>query len=76
MRKLILAALVVGVATVAVVALASPPPPVAPASPPAGKAASRRLEPKVTSEMLRHSRLQDVLYFVNVIYGLGVLVLL
>jgi STE24 endopeptidase len=75
MRKLILAALVVGVAAVAVVALASPPP-VAPASPPAVKAASRRLEPKVTPEILRHSRLNDVLYFVNVVYGLGVLVLL
>jgi Zn-dependent protease with chaperone function len=76
MRKLILAALVVGVATVAIVALASPPPPVAPEPAPAGKTASRRLEPRVTPEMLRHSRLNDVLYFVNVVYSLGVLVLL
>src|SRR6059058_3581196 len=75
MRKLILAALVVGVATVAVVALASPPP-VAPASPPAGKAASRRLQPRVTPEMLRHSRLQDILYFVDIVYTLGALILL
>src|SRR5437763_16098147 len=78
MRKLILAALVVGAATVAVVALASPPvaPPVAPASPPAGKAASRRLQPHGTPEMLRHSRLQDILYFVDIVYTLGVLILL
>jgi len=75
MRKLILAALVLGVAVVAVAAIASPPAG-APASPPAGKAASRRLEPRVTPEMRRHSRLQDILYFVNVAYGLGVLVLL
>jgi Zn-dependent protease with chaperone function len=75
MRKLILAALVVGVATVAVVALASPAAG-APASPPAGKAASRRLEPRVTPEMLRHSRLQDILYFINIAYTLAALVLL
>src|ERR1044071_7498036 len=38
--------------------------------------AARKLEPTVTPEMLRHSRLLDVLYFVNVVYGLGVLFLL
>jgi STE24 endopeptidase len=75
MRKLILAALVVGAAA-AVVVLASPPPSVAPASPPAGKAASRRLQPRVTPEMLRHSRLQNILYFVNIAYTLAALVLL
>jgi len=75
MRKLILAALVVSAATVAVVALASPQQ-VAPASPPAGKAASRRLEPRVTPEMLRHSRLQNILYFLNIAYTLAALILL
>ena len=38
--------------------------------------AARKLEPTVTPEMLRHSRLLDILYFVNVVYGLGVLFLL
>src|ERR1051325_8421507 len=38
--------------------------------------AARKLEPTVTPEMLRHSRLLDVLYFVNVVYGLAVLFLL
>src|SRR4029077_1370761 len=47
-----------------------PRPPVARAPPPAVKAASRRLEPRVTPEMLRHSRLNNVLYFVNVVYSL------
>ncbi len=37
---------------------------------------SRRVEPRVTPEMLRHSRLQDTLYFVNVAYGLAVFLLL
>ena len=73
MGKLLLAALAVGV--VAAVALASPPP-VPPASPPVEKAASRRLAPRVTPEMLRHSRLQDTLYFVNVAYGVAMLLLL
>jgi Zn-dependent protease with chaperone function len=39
-------------------------------------AAARKLEPTVTPEMIRHSRLLDVLYFVNVVYGLAVLYLL
>jgi STE24 endopeptidase len=60
-------------ATLAVVALAQP---VAPASPPAAKAASRRLQPTVTPEMLRHSRLQDTLYFVNIAYTLIALIFL
>jgi STE24 endopeptidase len=36
----------------------------------------RRLEPRVTPEMLRHSRLEDALYFVNVVYGAAVFLLL
>jgi Zn-dependent protease with chaperone function len=42
----------------------------------AAQAASRRLEPRVTPEMLRHSRLEDALYFINVAYSAAVLVLL
>ena len=42
----------------------------------AASAPRRRLEPRVTPEMLRHSRLEDALYFVNVAYGAGVLLLL
>ena len=49
---------------------------VALASAPAGAAASRRLEPRVTPEMLRHSRLQHTLYFVNVVYGAAVFLVL
>src|SRR6185436_12516098 len=68
MRKLLLAALVLGAVATALGA---------PASPPAGPAASRRrLEPRVTPEILRHSRLQDTLYFVNIVYSAGVLLLL
>jgi len=79
MRKLILFGILV--AGAAAVVLASPPQSkvqvkVAPASPPAGKAASRRLQPTVTPEMLRHSRLQDTLYFINTAYTLAALVLL
>lgn len=36
---------------------------------------ARRLEVKVTPEMIRHSRLNDVLYFVEVVYGVGALLL-
>jgi Zn-dependent protease with chaperone function len=42
----------------------------------AAQAASRRLEPRVTPEMLRHSRLEDALYFINVAYSAAVLLLL
>src|ERR1051325_4642608 len=35
----------------------------------------RRLEVRVTPEMLRHSRTNDVLYFVDVAWGIGALLL-
>ena len=41
-----------------------------PAPPP-----QRRFTVRVTPEMLRHSRLQDVLYFVDFVYGAAILVL-
>ena len=43
-----------------------------PAAAPRGE---RRLEVRVTPEMLRHSRINDVLYFVDVAYGIGALLL-
>jgi len=36
----------------------------------------RRFTVRVTPEMMRHSRLQDVLYFVDVVYGAAVLLIL
>src|SRR5438477_3894786 len=36
----------------------------------------RRFTVQVTPEMLRHSRLQDVLYFVDVVYGAAILLIL
>ncbi|MEA2238672.1 MAG: endopeptidase [Thermoanaerobaculia bacterium] len=38
--------------------------------------AARHLEVKVTPEMIRHSRIYDVLYFTDVVYGIGVLLLI
>lgn len=42
---------------------------------PAAPQGERRLEVKVTPEMIRHSRLSDVLYFVEFVYGIGALLL-
>jgi STE24 endopeptidase len=50
---------------------ASPSATPAPHPPPA----ARRFVVHVTPEMIRHSRLQDVLYFVDFLYGAGVLLL-
>src|SRR5437899_3050903 len=36
---------------------------------------ARRFTVRVTPEMLRHSRLQDVLYFVDFVYGAAILLL-
>ncbi|MEA2413727.1 MAG: endopeptidase [Thermoanaerobaculia bacterium] len=36
----------------------------------------RHFEVNVTPEMIRHSRIYDVLYFVDVVYGIGVLLLI
>src|SRR5438445_5510298 len=37
---------------------------------------ARRFTVRITPEMMRHSRLQDVLYFVDVVYGAAVLLIL
>jgi len=64
MRKLLLAALLLGGA-VALVALAQPKP--QPQPPPEPPQKERRFEPRVTPEMKRHSRISEILYFVD--YG-------
>jgi hypothetical protein len=72
MRKLILfgAVALVAAAAMAVVAQTTPKPQPAPE-----KSPERRLEVRVTPEMLRHSRIYDVLYFVDFLYGIGALLL-
>src|SRR5215510_9705900 len=72
MRKLILFGVVAVAAAVAVAAIAQQPPQPKPEEPKKGE---RRLEVRVTPEMLRHSRINDVLYFVDVLYGVGALIL-
>jgi STE24 endopeptidase len=80
MKKLLVAAILAGVAVVAIAAVAQtkepPPPPKKSGGTAAALQTQRRLEPRVTPEMIRHSRLGDVLYFVNFVYGAGVLLLL
>src|SRR5205809_1276174 len=71
MRKLILLGLLALGATVAIAALAQTPPQQAP--PDQQKKPQRRIEVHVTPEMIRHSRLGDVLYFVDFLYSVGAL---
>jgi Zn-dependent protease with chaperone function len=73
MRKLILLGVLAIGATVAIAALAQMPP--RQPSPDQHQKPERRLEVRVTPEMIRHSRLNDVLYFVDFVYGLGALLL-
>src|SRR5256885_15168244 len=63
MRKwMLLAAIVVSVAVSAQPKRDAPPP------------AKRHFEVNVTPEMIRHSRIYDVLYFVDFVYGVAVLI--
>jgi len=63
MRKwMLLAAIVISVAVSAQPKRDAPPP------------AKRHFEVHVTPEMIRHSRIYDVLYFVDFVYGIGVLI--
>src|SRR5437764_7414187 len=65
MRKwMLLAAIVISVAISAQPKRDAPPP------------AKRHFEVHVTPEMIRHSRIYDVLYFVDFGYGIGVLLLI
>ena len=73
MRKLLLFGLVALGAAVAVAALAQTPKPQPPPVP--EKKSERRLEVRVTPEMLRHSRINDALYFADFLYGVGALLL-
>ena len=70
MRKLLLI-----VAFLLVLPAAAPA--AAPPSPaPAQKPVARRFEPRVTPEMIRHSRLEDALYFIDILYSVAVYLLL
>lgn len=74
MRKLILFGVLAVAAAATVAVLAQKPP--APQPPPSDeKKSERRLEVRVTPEMIRHSRLNDILYFVELLYGIGALLL-
>jgi Zn-dependent protease with chaperone function len=65
MRKwMLLAAIVISVTVSAQPKRDVPPP------------AKRHFEVNVTPEMIRHSRIYDVLYFVDFVYGVGVLLLI
>src|SRR5262245_58107492 len=75
MRNLILFGVVVVAAAAAVAVLAQKPPAPQPAPSPEAKS-ERRLEVRVTPEMIRHSRLNDVLYFVDFLYTAGALLLI
>src|SRR5437016_3423562 len=72
MRKLILfGALALAAAAVAIVAQTTPHPQPAPQ-----KKGERRLEVRVTPEMIRHSRINDALYLADFLYGIGALLLI
>ena len=70
MRKLLLALATVAVATVVVVTIA------AQQKEPEKQPPDKRFEVKITDEMIRHSRIRDVLYFVGVGWGFAVMALL
>ena len=70
MRKLLLAALLLGGAAIAVAAIAQSKEP-KPEKPP-----QRRLEIRVTPEMKRHSRISETLYFVGYAWSAAVLLLI
>jgi STE24 endopeptidase len=86
MRRLIAMALLAGgIALTSAAAGLSPPAastarpagelkPAAPGTPSSPR--PRRLEVRVTAEMIRHSRLSHVLYFVDVVYGIAILLLI
>ena len=72
MRKLILFGVVALGAAAAFSVLAQKPPRPADAE---TKKAGRRVEVRVTPEMIRHSRLNDGLYFTDFLYSIGALLL-
>jgi STE24 endopeptidase len=75
MRKLILFGVVAVAAAAAVAVLAQPRPAPPPNPQPEEKTTERRLEVRVTPEMIRHSRINDALYFADFLYGAGALLL-
>src|SRR5438876_1130148 len=72
MRKLILFGVLALAAAAAVAVIAQTPP--QPQSAPEKKG-ERRLEVRVTPEMIRHSRINDALYLADFLYGVGALLL-
>jgi Zn-dependent protease with chaperone function len=73
MRKLIVLGALALAAAAAVAVIAQTPPPQPPPTP--EKKGERRLEVHVTPEMIRHSRINDTLYFAEVLWGAGALLL-
>ncbi|HUP58862.1 MAG TPA: M48 family metallopeptidase [Thermoanaerobaculia bacterium] len=69
LRKLILAAATIAVATAVVVTLSAQ-------EKPKEERDDQRFEVKVTDEMIRHSRIRNTLYFAGFAYSLGVLALI
>jgi len=67
MRKLMLLGLAI---TFFAAATPAPPPDMRPPVP-----AKRHLEVNVTPEMIRHSRINDALYFTDVVYGVAILLI-
>lgn len=70
MRRLLFALAAAAVVTVAVVAVAQQP---KPAPPPENE---KQFEVRVTPEMLRHSRINESIYFGGTLYGIATLLLL
>lgn len=73
MRNLIVLGALAIAAAAAVAVIAQTPPPQPPPAP--EKKSERRLEVHVTPEMVRHSRINDALYFADILWGAGALVL-
>lgn len=73
MRNLIVLGALALAAAAAVAVIAQTPPPQPPPTP--EKKGERRLEVHVTPEMIRHSRINDTLYFAEVLWGAGALLL-
>lgn len=75
MRKLILLGAIAVVAVAAAAAVAQTPKP-SPQPQPREATGHRRLDVRVTPEMIRHSRINDALYFTDFLYGNAILLLI
>src|SRR5690242_6031727 len=75
MRKALLAALLIGGAAIAVVAIAQTARAQTPPPPPEPQKQQRRFAPRVTPEMMRHTRISETLYFVDFLWSSAALLL-